>query len=1038
MQAGERNAFQIRSYVIRYFAVAMLACVGFGLTFAAFFVMREWEDQKIRSHFEFNSSNRVAALERAIESDLWLIKAVGGLYEVSANIERLQFRDFVKGFLFCHPGVQAMEWIPKVPDSRRDEYEKAARLERWPDFQITEKTAHGQMARASRREEYFPVYFVEPYEGNEIAPGFDLASNPARLEALELARDRGEPAATAPITLIQEKARQNGFLIFLPVYRRGLPADSVEVRRENIEGFVLGVFRIGDILEKALSNLHPEGIDILLNDISAHESESFLYFHPSRLRKEETGEPSAGSSEDFRFSKSITIANRSWLVVCTPIPEYISDRRGRQSWGLLFAGLFATCLLTAFLAGAVGRAARIERLVHQRTAELSDAKRAIEEAYVEVEKRIEERTAELNQSNRELKESEEKHKLLMENIPGILYRGFKDWCVEFPDNKIELLTGYRMDEFNSCTIKWSDLIHPEDLESAGKELIHALKANQPFMREYRIRTRNGDSRWIQDRGRAIRGNGQILSITGVFFDISDRKEAETALRERDDVLRSILSASPIGIGLARNGSLDWANPAMYRIVGHEEDSLFSKNSSILYLNGEEYRRANLELNAGIREKGVGESEARWITKDGKVICCHLHASPLDPSDPSRGIIYAVADITERKGLEEQIRHLQKMEAIGTLAGGIAHDFNNILGIIMGYAEMATFDAQRETPIWNKLQEVISASHRATELVRQILAFGRRNETQRTPALIAPLTKEALKLLRSSLPSTIEIHQNIGESSGSVLADPVQIHQILMNLCTNAAHAMRGQAGILDISLVDVELGPEHQDLRQGRYMKLTVADTGHGMDQATKERIFEPYFTTKKLGEGTGLGLSVVHGIVKGMGGAITVESVPGKGTTFCVFLPGIESGTAGRIEVTEPLPTGNERILFVDDEGALIEIGKKMLEHLGYKVTARTSSVEALNAFRAKPGEFDLVITDMTMPNMTGVELAGEILRLQPGIPIILCTGFSELITAEKAKAMGIRELLMKPLVLADIAATVRRVLDSGMSWFKSAQLSG
>jgi CheY-like chemotaxis protein len=339
------------------------------------------------------------------------------------------------------------------------------------------------------------------------------------------------------------------------------------------------------------------------------------------------------------------------------------------------------------------------------------------------------------------------------------------------------------------------------------------------------------------------------------------------------------------------------------------------------------------------------------------------------------------------------------------------------------------DEQDKTLLRANLQQVLSAAGRAKDLVKQILAFSRQSEPKKMPVQVGPLVKEGLKLLRSSLPASIEIRQNIAVNRGSVLADPVQIHQVLMNLCTNAGQAMRGTNGILDVELTENDftgrVSMPHPDICPGPYITLSVKDTGHGMTSNTIERIFDPYFTTKKPGEGTGLGLAVVHGIVKACGGAITVASKPGEGSAFQVFFPRVIDAISGGTELPASLPKGTERILVVDDEAILTEIMRKILERLGYEVTARTSSKEALEVFRSEPGRFDAVITDMTMPIITGNELARELMRVRPDIPIILCTGFSDTISADEARAMGIREYLMKPIVASDLAQSIRRALE-------------
>ncbi len=387
------------------------------------------------------------------------------------------------------------------------------------------------------------------------------------------------------------------------------------------------------------------------------------------------------------------------------------------------------------------------------------------------------------------------------------------------------------------------------------------------------------------------------------------------------------------------------------------------------------------------------------------------------------------EIVERKKLEAQLQQSQKMESIGTLAGGIAHDFNNILSPIMIHSEMVMMKLSPDSSIQFNLKEILKAAERATDMVKQILTFSRQKKGKRAAIKINPTLKEVLEMLRSSIPTTIDIHQDLKAESDIVLADPTQIHQILLNLATNAAHAMREKGGTLKVSLVqedlDSEAVTEYSDLNPGSYLKLIVSDTGSGIDDETMQRIFEPYFTTKGPGEGTGMGLAVIHGIVKNYGGDITVESELGKGTTFNVYLPRIEADVSPVEEPSVQLPKGTERILFVDDEKAAVDAIQPMLENLDYKVTARTSSIEALEAFLNKPDAFDMVITDMTMPNMTGKDLAKEIMAIRSDIPVILCTGFSEQIDENKAKAMGISAFVMKPIVIRQIANTIREVLD-------------
>jgi len=391
----------------------------------------------------------------------------------------------------------------------------------------------------------------------------------------------------------------------------------------------------------------------------------------------------------------------------------------------------------------------------------------------------------------------------------------------------------------------------------------------------------------------------------------------------------------------------------------------------------------------------------------------------------RSIRYAL----ERRRLEDRLRQAQKMEAIGTLAGGIAHDFNNILAAIIGFSEIAAGRIPADSKAQRSLKRILEAGIRGRNLIKQILAFSRQSEQEKKPLQLSLLVDETLGLLRASLPSTIDIRFDSADQSGLVLADVGQMQQVVLNLCTNAAYAMREKGGAITIELSDFSfLAPgeaPHSLLDPGSYLKLSVSDTGDGIAGDILHRIFDPFFTTKKQGEGTGLGLSVVLGIVESHGGAITVRSEPGKGSLFTVYLPRVfkDNGkTSGRGEET---PTGKERILFIDDEEALAEMGGEILADLGYEAISKTGSRDALELLKADPHRFDLVVTDQTMPEMTGVELAGEILAIRADMPIIMCTGFSHLVDADKARAAGIRAFVMKPLTKGEIARTIRKVLD-------------
>lgn len=452
------------------------------------------------------------------------------------------------------------------------------------------------------------------------------------------------------------------------------------------------------------------------------------------------------------------------------------------------------------------------------------------------------------------------------------------------------------------------------------------------------------------------------------------------------------------------------------------------------------------------EEGDIKKSYQHVTRRGNVLYAEAFASSLydnkgatiwatcapllDSFGNYVGAIESIRDISEQKQLEEERKKLQnhlqqaqKMETIGTLAGGIAHDFNNILTAILGYAEMAREDSPADAAVIHDIDQILKAGHRAKELVKQILAFSRQADADKIRIQPATVIKEALKLLRASLPTTIAIEQDIDSDVGVILADPTHLHQIMMNLCTNAFHAMEMAGGTLTVALARKEITPEDlsgvSPIHQGIFVQLSIKDTGVGIAPEIKNRIFDPFFTTKEVGKGTGMGLSMVHGIVRSYGGSIVCESVVGEGTVLHVTLPILEAEASRENDVIEQIPRGNERILLVDDEELLVEMTKSMLERLGYRVIAMRNSLEALTTFQNQPDAFDMIITDQTMPGMTGIDLARSILRIQPAQPIILCTGYSSIISEVDAKLLGIKGFAMKPLVKKELANLIRKILD-------------
>ncbi|MBU1340540.1 MAG: PAS domain S-box protein [Proteobacteria bacterium] len=569
--------------------------------------------------------------------------------------------------------------------------------------------------------------------------------------------------------------------------------------------------------------------------------------------------------------------------------------------------------------------------------------------------------------------------------------------------------------------------HLDDPEAVAYwDNIHQrVLSGEKFKTQVAQEIKQGNIQYFESSFCPIFKDDKIKGFTELTRDITVQKTTEDALLEKATVVEQAAGSIII---TDRHGFISYVNLAFEKISGFSRDELINQNFKIL-----KSEKHDPDFYQKMWQKiSKGDAWTGYITnrmKNGRFVEFETTISPI--KDAAGNIIKFVSinrDVTQEKALEARLLQAQKMEAIGTLAGGIAHDFNNLLAGITGYTEIALMDCKIDSEIYDSLTKSLKACEKAKELVKQILTFSRQKEIEHKPVKVEPVILDAIELLRQSIPSSIEIKYFI-TSRTTIMADPSQLHQVIMNLCTNACHAMLDAGGTITIKVEDERLETEYfhelTHLKPGNYLKLSVADTGHGLPKEMLDKIFDPFFTTKKQGEGTGLGLAVVHGIVHAHKGNIIVKTRLGEGTCFEILLPGI--GMEAGIQMLEdsPLPVGTENILFVDDEISQTDTGKKILERLGYRVTTDNSSVNALSLFKDNPDHFNLVITDMTMPQLTGDKLAKEILKINPKMPVILCTGYSEKINAENAAEIGVCKYLEKPVTARAFAVEVRTALD-------------
>ena len=981
------------------------------LTGLGWWVSRSYVEQRAQERFNYEVDRAEELIKRRMLEFERMMIGARGLHYASEVATREQWQNYVAALRLAeyYPGVQGFGFVRWVTAGERAAYEARVRAEGFPGFAITPP---------GEREEYACVTYIEPFEQRNLrAFGYDLWSETVRQAGLSRARDTGLPALTGKMFLVQETETdvQPGVIMLVPMYRQGQPLGTVEERRAALFGWVHAPFRMRDLMQGILGNANPE-IGFNLFDGEQSVSNAHLFDSDAGFRP---------VPADFQPSRTetrrIELAGRTWTLNFHSRPSFETTPASSQPFLIAVGGLAINGLLFAIIGSLAGLRRRAEQMAGEMTVNYRRANHTLGEVIAGHE-----------QTEAALRASEERWRLIIATEPE---------CVKLlgPDGSLLQMNpaGLGMIEAgsfeqvaNQCVYP---LVVPED-RAQFQELTERVFRGESGTLEFQLTGLKGTTRWLETHATPLRNEqGEVTSLLAVTRDITERKQAEEELQLSQSRLRTVIEGMPVMIHAFDDTSgLAMWNAECERVTGFRADEVVGNPDAMKLLYPD----------AAYREKMLKEWQApsdEYRNRAWEVTCKDGTKRTIEWSNVSSRLPIAGwaswgvgVDVTDRLKLEATLRQAQKMESIGTLAGGIAHDFNNILGAIVCFTELARQDAGPGHPAQESLDQIATASERAANLVRQILTFSRKTVLEKRLLNLGATIEEDIRLLRATLPAGVELITRFAEDVPQVRADPTEVHQVVVNLGTNAWHALDGGTGRITLSLEVVTLNDPlasgSTGLRPGRYVRLTMSDTGKGMDTATLERIFDPFFTTKATGQGTGLGLSVVHGIMKSHNGTIRVTSQPGQGATFELYFPAApEEPPSAPVPATPvELPTvQGQHILFLDDEEPLVRVATRTLGRRGYRVTGFTRVVDALGAFRAAPGDFDLIVTDYNMPGTSGIEIAREAKQLRPGLPVVLTSGY---ITAElqsEANAVGVRWLLPKPYWMEEFCRLLQDVLQ-------------
>jgi PAS domain S-box-containing protein len=977
---------------MRHLEPALVAVVGLVLTLFAAWVAHEREIHGRNEAFAQLAVSRTEAIAKTLR-DLRAteMESLARFYENSAKVTPEGFRKFT-GYLTKNTSVQTWEWIPAVPAADRSRFEKEARAAGQVGFEIWQKDAQGKRTQANGRDVYYPVLQLAPLAGNERAQGYDLGSEPLRRAALEEAARTGLPTATDPITLVQETGNQKGMLIFRPVFGDGEP--------KHLRGFAIAVLRMGALLWSA-------------------SPDNSVFMGLSLLRKDAAPEPLAISwnidsppTSELSATRPVFAFGKVFAVNAHAGAGFMRLHPGWVGWLTALMGLVLTAAITSMISATLRRREELEQLVSERTAAL--------------------------------RESKEHLSATLRSIgDGVLATDATGLVTDL-NSVAERLTGWTTAEATGRSVEEIfNIVHAKTRAAADNPVERVLREGVVvgLANHIVLIARDRAEYQIADSCAPVRdADGHVLGAVLVFRDVTEEYRQREQLREREERYRMIFQNSPLGIFRSTfEGRFLEVNPALAAMFGYDSPETVIREihdiAEQIYVHPEDRHKIHSEQ-AGSTD--TTQHISRFRHKDGSEFIANLFSRTVrDAAGQPLFFEGIIEDITERKQAEEerakletQLHQAQKMESVGRLAGGVAHDFNNMLSVILGHAELALIKSDPSQPLRANLKQILDAAERSADLTRQLLAFARKQTI--TPKILDLNETVAgmLKMLQRLIGEDIDLNWQPKANLWPVKMDPSQIDQILANLCVNARDAISG-VGKMTIetgnSIFDKDYCADHVDFVPGEYVRLSVSDNGCGMDKETLDHIFEPFFSTKELGKGTGLGLATVYGAVKQNNGFINVYSEPGQGTTFTIYLPryAAKAEQTQQVGPAAPAARGNETILLVEDELSIRELATTMLEMQGYTVLAACTPGKAIHLAGMHAGKIHLLMTDVVMPEMNGRELSERLLQLYPDLACLFMSGYTADVIAHHGVLDEGVNFIQKPFSLLNLAAKVREALD-------------